>query len=245
MDAVGGLREVRRWVQDARGPVDPPRSGPRGDVRMARSVRRLDRAAGGPLPRRALGPRARGEDQGRHRARPEGVPREPGELAVPGGGRGRLELWEKWRFPLDAVALPSVDGSGWLAIRKVRRRRSFRLSEGRVVERPVSEAELPGCSVELTEFAVGGETWWTLGLRGRAATPTRSSGTCAPPPSRCSGIHRPTASGSISETRCPTRDGSALGASSPPPVTVAVTGEATGGRSPPRRCRAAGSGSAS
>jgi hypothetical protein len=88
----------------------------------------------------------------------------PGEIAVPGGGRGHLELWEKWRFPLDAVALPSVDGSGWLAIRKVRRRRSFHLAEGRLVERPVSEAELPGCSVELTEFVVGGELWWTLAL---------------------------------------------------------------------------------
>jgi hypothetical protein len=87
-----------------------------------------------------------------------------GELVIPGGGRGLLEVWEKWRFPLDAVSLPSVDGSGWLAIRKVRRRRSFRLSEDRVVERPVSEADLPGCSVELTEFDVGGEPWWTLGL---------------------------------------------------------------------------------
>jgi hypothetical protein len=88
----------------------------------------------------------------------------PGELVVPGGGRGLLEVWQKWRFPLDAISLPSVDASGWLAIRKVRRRRSFRLAEGRVVERPVSEAELPGCSVELTEFDVGGEVWWTLGL---------------------------------------------------------------------------------
>jgi hypothetical protein len=88
----------------------------------------------------------------------------PGELAVPGGGRGLLEVWEKWRFPLDAISLPSVDGSGWFAIRKVRRRRSFHLAEGRLVERPVSEAELPGCSVELTEFDVGGEMWWTLAL---------------------------------------------------------------------------------
>lgn len=86
----------------------------------------------------------------------------PGELEVPGGGRGRLELWEKWRFPLEAVAVPPVDGSGWLAIRKVRRRRSFRPAEDGIVERSVAEAELPGCSVELTEFAVLGQTWWTL-----------------------------------------------------------------------------------
>lgn len=90
----------------------------------------------------------------------------PGELTVPGGGRGRMELWEKWRFTLDAVALPSVGASGWVAVRKFRRRRSFRLGEGEgeVRERPVSEAELPGCSVELTDFALGGERCWTLCL---------------------------------------------------------------------------------
>jgi hypothetical protein len=88
----------------------------------------------------------------------------PGELEVPGGGLGRLEVWEKWRFPLDTVALPPIDGSGWLAIRKTRRRRSFHLVGDQVVERPIAEAELPGCSVELTDFTVDGETWWTLAL---------------------------------------------------------------------------------
>jgi len=88
----------------------------------------------------------------------------PGELEVPGGGLGHIEIWEKWRFPLDAVSLPSAEGSGWLAIRKVRRRRSFRLVDGRAVERPVSDAELPGCSVELTEFVVGRDAYWTLCL---------------------------------------------------------------------------------
>ena len=88
----------------------------------------------------------------------------PGELAVPGGGLGCLELWEKWCFPLESVALPSVEASGWVAIRKIRRRRSFHLSGDLAVERPVSEAEMPGCSVELTEFTVGGEAWWTLAL---------------------------------------------------------------------------------
>ncbi|MGZ4153844.1 MAG: hypothetical protein ACXVQ0_05140, partial [Actinomycetota bacterium] len=83
--------------------------------------------------------------------------------SVPGGGRGRLERWEKWRFPLDAVSLPSTDdGESWTAVRKIRRRRSFRLVDGRVIERPVSEAQLPGCSVELTEIFFGTERWWTL-----------------------------------------------------------------------------------
>jgi hypothetical protein len=88
----------------------------------------------------------------------------PGELLVPGGGRGRLEIWEKWSFPLDAGALPPSAASGWLALRKVRWRRSFQLNDGHVVERPLSEAEWPGCSVELTEVTVGDDVWWTLGF---------------------------------------------------------------------------------
>jgi hypothetical protein len=88
----------------------------------------------------------------------------PGELLVAGSGRGRLEVWEKWSYPLDPWALPPSDAPGWLALRKVRRRRSFLLAEGRVAERPLSEAEWPGCSVELTAVAVGDDVWWTLGF---------------------------------------------------------------------------------
>jgi hypothetical protein len=96
----------------------------------------------------------------------------PGELAVPGGGRGRLEVWEKWTFPLDGHAHPPADASGWLALRKLRRRRSFGLVDGRAVERPVSEAALPGCAVELTEVAVGEEMWWSLGIEAGGGSET-------------------------------------------------------------------------
>ena len=78
----------------------------------------------------------------------------PGEVGIRGGGRGRIELWEKWSFHLDARAHLPPDASSWLAVQKVRRRRSFRLTEGGVVERAMSDVELPGCTVELTE--VGG-----------------------------------------------------------------------------------------
>ncbi len=88
----------------------------------------------------------------------------PGTLWIPGGGQGRLEMWEKWSFPLDEGALPPADASSWLAVQKVRRRRSFRSVEGRVVERAMNEAELPGCTVELTEVAVGKERCWSLGF---------------------------------------------------------------------------------
>ncbi len=88
----------------------------------------------------------------------------PGKVGIPGGGQGRLEIWEKWSFPLDEGAHPPADASSWLAVQKVRRRRSFRLAEGGVVERALSDAELPGCTVELTEVAVGEEMWWSIGF---------------------------------------------------------------------------------
>jgi hypothetical protein len=97
----------------------------------------------------------------------------PGTLRIPGGGQGRLEIWERWSFPLNAEAHPPADASSWLAVQKVRRRRSFRMAaEGRAVERAMSESELPGCTVELTEVAVGEEKWWSLGfeVHGRSET---------------------------------------------------------------------------
>ncbi len=94
----------------------------------------------------------------------------PGELAIPGGGRGSLEIWEKWTFPLDARGLPPADAPGWLTLRKRRRRRSFRVAGEGVVERPVSEAEPPGCTVELTEVGVSEGAWWSLGLEAGGAS---------------------------------------------------------------------------
>ncbi len=87
-----------------------------------------------------------------------------GRLQVPGACRGRVELWEKWSFPLHASALPPADAASWLALGKARRRRSFEVGEDEAVERPMAEAGEPGCSIELTEIAIGEELWWTLGL---------------------------------------------------------------------------------
>jgi len=95
-----------------------------------------------------------------------------GKLTVPGAGRGRLELWEKWSFPLHETALASADGTGWLGLEKSRRRRSFSVGDDEVVERPVDQAELPGCSVELTEVAIGRGLWWTLGFEATGARET-------------------------------------------------------------------------
>jgi hypothetical protein len=90
-----------------------------------------------------------------------------GELFVEGLGRGRMERWEKWTFQLDGGATGSRYSSSWLTVRKVRRRRSFAFVDGHPLERRLSEAELPGCSVELTEAIIGGARWWTVGLEAR------------------------------------------------------------------------------
>lgn len=86
-----------------------------------------------------------------------------GELHVE-SGTGRIEAWEKWSFPVASGDLASYEGSSWRSVAKVRRRRSFRMDDGEPVERPLVEAELEGCSIELTEFTVGRGTCWTIGL---------------------------------------------------------------------------------
>ncbi len=95
-----------------------------------------------------------------------------GRLTVPTGGRGRLGLWEKWSFPLHASALPPADAVGWLALKKTRRRRSFEVDEDEAMERPVDQAALPGCSIELTSVAIGEKLWWTLGLEATGSAET-------------------------------------------------------------------------
>ena len=88
----------------------------------------------------------------------------PGRLSLPGGTRGPLELWEKWSFPLAGAPQPLVDGASWTRVEKARRRRSFALADGRLIERPLADAASPGCSLELTEVSIDGAVSWTLGL---------------------------------------------------------------------------------
>lgn len=91
----------------------------------------------------------------------------PGELEVSPAIRGRLESWERWSFPIGSASLPPEDAVAWLIVHKRRSRRTFHVSDDRVDERPLRDVELPGCTLELTEVEVDGETWWTLGLEAR------------------------------------------------------------------------------
>lgn len=88
----------------------------------------------------------------------------PGRLSLPGGTRGRMEMWEKWSFPLADAPRPPLEGASWTRVLKARRRRSFAVVDGILVERPLTSAASAGCSLELTEANIEGEMWWTLGL---------------------------------------------------------------------------------
>ena len=87
-----------------------------------------------------------------------------GRITIPGVGRGHLERWEKWSFPPHDRVAPSPGDAGWISIQKTRQRRSFRVGDAGVVERPLAEAELPGCSIQLTDVVRGRRRSWTLGL---------------------------------------------------------------------------------
>jgi len=93
-----------------------------------------------------------------------------GVLGLRHGGRGRLQTWEKLSFPFDATAPRSIDGSRWVSVEKLRRRRSFTSVADQVAERPLSESESPGCTVELTEVHIGGDVAWTLAFEARGAS---------------------------------------------------------------------------
>jgi hypothetical protein len=88
----------------------------------------------------------------------------PGQLLLPDGTRGRLEVWEKWSFPLADGPHPWGTGRAWTRVEKARRRRSFAAGESPLIERALAQAEEPGSSFELTEIGIDGEVWWTLGL---------------------------------------------------------------------------------
>ena len=85
----------------------------------------------------------------------------PGLLELAGGARGRLESWHKWSFPHDPESPGTSDPAGWRPVSK--RRRISWFSRATRVGGP-GLGEEPRCAVELTEFDVRGEAWWTLGF---------------------------------------------------------------------------------
>lgn len=84
---------------------------------------------------------------------------------------GVVAHWHKWSFAVAEAELPAVDvrdADAWVAVRKARQMRYYRLEGGRVVALAPGrwEGESPGwdCEMELTQVHVEGTPWWTLGL---------------------------------------------------------------------------------
>lgn len=94
----------------------------------------------------------------------------PGLLEVPGRARGRLESWRKWSFPFDRSSPFDLAGRGrgdpasWRTLSKKRRICWFSRSGEPTVARFPGPGERIGCAVELAEFRVPGQDWWTLGF---------------------------------------------------------------------------------
>lgn len=80
---------------------------------------------------------------------------------------GVVEVWHKWSFGLaetgeDRVDAVSPDGP-WIAVRKERRLRAYRVKRGRqVVALTSSEPPAEGCELELSTIEAAGQIWWSL-----------------------------------------------------------------------------------
>jgi hypothetical protein len=78
---------------------------------------------------------------------------------------GRVESWRKWSFSYDPDGHQDAAPAGWVAVRKQRRSTWFPLAAGpAVAARPAAQA---GCAVELTEFHVRDDRWWTVGFEAK------------------------------------------------------------------------------
>jgi hypothetical protein len=90
----------------------------------------------------------------------------PGLFEVAGRARGRLESWQKWSFPHGPPGYGSGDPACWRPVQKKRSISRF----SQTGARGPGLGQEPGCAVELTEFRVRGEPWWTLGFEATGPT---------------------------------------------------------------------------
>lgn len=85
-----------------------------------------------------------------------------GTIAATGRARGRMESWEKWRFPVVPFSGASGNHAGWRLLRKKRRISQFLPAGGRLRAMPSGAREGLVCTVELADVRLGDEPWWTL-----------------------------------------------------------------------------------
>jgi len=148
----GSVTLEARWIQP--GPVPRPLLELLGPFEESAIERREDRyllVPVAPLLSVKVRDRVQLDVKARHRRL--------GALHLDNDVHGRLEMWEKWSFPL----AEALEVAGGLTLRKLRRKRVFAMVDGALVERPVAEAET-ACTVEVTEVSVEDGTWWTIGF---------------------------------------------------------------------------------
>ena len=78
--------------------------------------------------------------------------------------RGRVESWRKWSFPYDPHDHAESAPAGWVPVRKQRRNSWFPLAASQDPAPDPPPAAQAGCAVELTEFHVQGDPYWTAGF---------------------------------------------------------------------------------
>ena len=81
--------------------------------------------------------------------------------------RGLVEGWHKWSFGVNDIGggLNELTGPqpAWIAIRKARRLRRYRVTgDGDVFAITGTEFAPQACHVELAEVSIHDETWWSL-----------------------------------------------------------------------------------
>jgi hypothetical protein len=76
---------------------------------------------------------------------------------------GLVEQWHKWGFPLTQdVSIPKPD-AGWIAVKKQRRLRCYRVTADRQVKVMSAQAEpTQGCELELSRIEAAGQRWWSI-----------------------------------------------------------------------------------
>ncbi len=82
---------------------------------------------------------------------------------------GQTERWQRWSFPIESGNPPIPRDAGWLPVEKVRRRRWFSWIDGRAIE--VSTPDAADGGMELTDFAIGRQRWWTVALETKGDGP--------------------------------------------------------------------------
>jgi hypothetical protein len=93
--------------------------------------------------------------------------RRPGVFRFHERVTGIVEHWRKWSFQLaepdGVLSSISVPATSWIAVRKERMLRGYRLTlDKNVVPVSSSEPTREGCELELSEVHVGEQDWWTL-----------------------------------------------------------------------------------